>query len=47
MAELRIIENFPKEGVTFVDISPKLADKNDFSEIINKMCSLFQKILIT
>ena len=39
MAELRIIENFPKEGVTFVDISPKLADKDDFSEIINKMCS--------
>lgn len=39
MAELRIIDNFPKEGVTFVDISPKLADKNDFSEIINKMCS--------
>lgn len=39
MAELRIIENFPKEGVTFVDISPKLADKDDFSEIIDKMCS--------
>lgn len=39
MTELRIIENFPKEGVTFVDISPKLADKDDFSEIIEKMCS--------
>lgn len=39
MADLRIIENFPKEGVTFVDISPKLADKNDFNEIIEKMCS--------
>lgn len=39
MAELRIIENFPKEGVTFVDISPKLADKDDFNAIIEKMCS--------
>ena len=43
MAELRIIENFPKEGVTFVDISPKLADKNDFNEIIDKMCSFVPK----
>lgn len=39
MSELRIIENFPKEGVTFVDISPKLANIEDFNEIINKMCS--------
>ena len=43
MAELRIIENFPKEGVTFVDISPKLADKNDFNEIIEKMCEMVPK----
>lgn len=40
MADLRIIEDFPKKGVTFVDISPKLADKDDFSEIINKMCDM-------
>ena len=39
MSELRIIENFPKEGVTFIDISPKLADKDNFGEIIDKMCS--------
>lgn len=39
MAELRIIKNFPKEGVTFIDISPKLANQKDFSEIIDKMCS--------
>ena len=32
MAELRTIENFPKEGVTFIDISPKLADKDDYKE---------------
>ena len=38
MAELRTIENFPKEGVTFIDISPKLADKDDYKEIIDKMC---------
>lgn len=39
MSELRTIENFPKEGVTFIDISPKLADKDNFGEIIDKMCS--------
>lgn len=39
MAELRTIENFPKEGVTFIDISPKLADKDDYKEIIDKMCN--------
>ena len=39
MAELRTIENFPKEGVTFVDISPKLADKDDYKAIIDKMCT--------
>ncbi len=39
MSELRIIKNFPKEGVTFVDISPKLADAKDFADIIDKMCS--------
>lgn len=39
MAELRFIENFPVEGVRFIDISPKLADKEDFSNIINEMCS--------
>ena len=38
MAELRTIENFPKEGITFIDISPKLADKDDYNEIIEKMC---------
>ena len=39
MAELRTIENFPQEGVTFIDISPKLADKDDFKAIIDKMCT--------
>lgn len=37
MADLRLIEDFPKKGVTFIDITPKLADKNDFQEIIDKM----------
>lgn len=37
MADLRFIKNFPKEGINFIDISPKLADKEDFQEIINLM----------
>lgn len=39
MAELRFIEDFPVKGVKFIDISPKLADQNDFSNIISDMCS--------
>lgn len=39
MAELRFIEDFPVKGVKFIDISPKLADQNDFSNIINEMSS--------
>ena len=38
MAELRFIEDFPVKGVRFIDISPKLADKNDFAKIIEEMC---------
>lgn len=37
MAQLRFIDDFPVKGVKFIDISPKLADKEDFSDIINKM----------
>lgn len=37
MAELRLIKDFPKKGVTYIDITPKLADKNDFKEIIERM----------
>jgi len=37
MAELRFIQDFPIEGVKFIDISPKLADKDDFKNIINEM----------
>ena len=43
MAELRIIPNFPKEGVNFIDISPKLADKNDFNKIITEMTMMVPK----
>jgi len=43
MAELRYIKDFPKEGVNFIDISPKLADKDDFSFIIDKMCEMVPK----
>lgn len=38
MADLRMIPDFPKKGITFIDITPKLADGNDFSGIIDKMC---------
>lgn len=39
MAELRFIQDFPAKGVKFIDISPKLADKNDFKAIIDEMTS--------
>lgn len=37
MANLRFINDFPKKGVKFIDITPKLADKDDFKNIIDKM----------
>lgn len=43
MAELRFIENFPIEGVRFIDISPVLADKDEFQDIINIMCEKIPK----
>lgn len=43
MAELRYIEDFPVKGVKFIDISPKLADKEDFSKIIKEMSSKVPK----
>jgi adenine phosphoribosyltransferase len=43
MAELRFIEDFPVKGVRFIDISPKLADKNDFAKIIEEMCMVVPK----
>ena len=39
MAELRFIQDFPAKGVKFIDISPKLTDKNDFKAIIDEMTS--------
>lgn len=39
MAELRFIQDFPAKGVKFIDISPKLSDKDDFKAIINEMTS--------
>lgn len=39
MAELRFIQDFPAKGVRFIDISPKLTDKDDFKAIIAKMTS--------
>jgi len=39
MDKLRFIEDFPVKGVRFVDISPVLADKEEFGNIIEEMCS--------
>ena len=39
MAELRFIQDFPAKGVKFIDISPKLTDKDDFKKIIEEMTS--------
>ena len=39
MAELRFIQDFPAKGVKFIDISPKLSDKDDFKAIIDEMTS--------
>ena len=39
MAELRFIQDFPAKGVKFIDISPKLTDKQDFKRIIDDMTS--------
>lgn len=38
MVEPRYIPNFPVEGVNFIDISPVLADKHTFNNIIEEMC---------
>lgn len=43
MANLRFIDDFPVKGVKFIDISPKLADRNDFSKIIKEMSSKVPK----
>ena len=39
---VRDIENFPKEGVTFRDITPLLNDANAFSKTIDAMAEPFQ-----
>ena len=43
MSELRYIPNFPKQGITFIDITPKLADGKDLEETVNEMCKKVPK----
>ena len=43
MAELRYIPNFPKEGITFIDITPKLYDSAEFNEVVEEMCKKVPK----
>lgn len=37
-SKIRIIENFPKEGISFKDITTLLKDKDALAEMINQMC---------
>lgn len=43
MAEIRYIQDFPQKGIRFIDVTPKLADKKDFKEIIEEMCDKVPK----
>ena len=43
MTEPRYIPNFPVNGINFIDISPVLADKSTFNNIIEEMCSKIPK----
>ena len=36
----RIIKDFPKRGVNFIDITPVLLDKKEFNKIINEMSTI-------
>ena len=44
--KIREIENFPKTGVNFKDITPVLADKKLFKLIINQLAKHCQKLRI-
>ncbi|MDO4778206.1 MAG: adenine phosphoribosyltransferase [Tissierellia bacterium] len=37
-SKIRIIENFPKEGISFKDITTLLKDKDALAEMIDQMC---------
>lgn len=39
---IRDIDNFPKEGVTFKDITPVLSDKDAFKFVIDKMAEIIK-----
>lgn len=43
MANLRFIQDFPAKGVKFIDISPKLTDKDDLNFIVSKMTASVPK----
>lgn len=43
---LKIIKDYPKPGINFIDINPLLQNPNQFAEIINKICTRIQKLPI-
>lgn len=44
--KLRIIPNHPRPGVTFIDITPLLEDKNYFSAVIDEMAKNYEGLTI-
>lgn len=40
---LRIIKDYPKPGINFIDINPLLQDPVQFAEITNQICARIQK----
>lgn len=41
-SKIREVKNFPTRGISFKDITPLLADKNTFREIINALMTAFK-----
>lgn len=41
---LKIIKDYPKPGINFIDINPLLQNPNQFAEIINEICTRIQKL---
>lgn len=40
--KIKVVENFPKPGISFLDMSPVLSDGPLFAQLIEQMCSPFK-----